>query len=377
MRRRTFLGLGATACLLLRPPALLAAGKARGRLVWINLRGAMDALHAVVPATDPAIGSLRAELVEPIAPDLLPLAEGFGLHPALGTLHAWYREKRFSPVLAVASPYRERSHFEAQDVLESGRLPADPDHGWMARALTAAGTPAGDSLAIARSVPVVLRGGPEARTWYPAAFESADDGLHDRLMALYAEDPQLLARLEEGLATRRALEAAPAGKAESRRPQFATLASACGEMLAGNPAIAGAALEMGGWDTHNQQAKRLQKQFVQLDEGLKALRTALGAAWAETLVVVGTEFGRTAAVNGTGGTDHGTGSVMFLAGGAHAGGHLLGDWPGLAPRALHEDRDLRPTSDLRDWLAGGLAAQWGLDERSLAAVFPGVRPKRI
>ena len=149
------------------------------------------------------------------------------------------------------------------------------------------------------------------------------------------------------------------------------LARACGEMLAENPSLTGVALEMGGWDTHNQQLGRLAQQFKQLDEGLAALRKALGAAWSNTVVAVGTEFGRTVAVNGTGGTDHGTASVMFLAGGALAGGRV----PGRADR--QEQRDLRPPADIREWLAGALGLAGGLDDAQVGSVFAGVKPRRL
>ena len=380
IRRRQFLGLGVSvsASFLLAAPLARATGKpVAGRFVWINLRGAMDGLHAVVPVFDPALRDQREALVAPLEQGLLTLDNGFALHPELKTLHAWYREKSFAPVVAVASPYRERSHFVAQDVLESGLLPADEDSGWLARALRYRGVAGADAMAIAQSVPVVLRGKEDARTWYPSALPPADEDLYQRLLALYADDAQLHARLQEGLATRAGLEMDAMPDAQARRPRLAMLARACGEMLAENPSLTGVALEMGGWDTHNQQLGRLVQQFKQLDEGLAALRTALGAAWSNTVVAVGTEFGRTVAVNGTGGTDHGTASVMFLAGGALAGGRVLGDWPGLGRAELREQRDLRPTSDIREWLAGALGLAWGLDDAQLGSVFTGVKPRRL
>lgn len=380
IRRRQFLSLGVavSASLLLAAPLARATGKpATGRFVWINLRGAMDGLHAVVPAFDQALRDQRGALVTPLESSLLALDGGFALHPELKTLHAWYREKSLAPVVAVASPYRERSHFIAQDVLESGLLPADQDSGWLARALRCGGLAESGGIAIAPSLPVVLRGEKDARTWYPSALPPADEDLYQRLLALYADDAQLQTRLQEGLATRAGIDMAAMADAQARRPRLATLARACGEMLAENPALRGATLEMNGWDTHNQQLGRLAQQFKQLDEGLAALRQALGTAWSNTVVAIGTEFGRTVAVNGTGGTDHGTASVMFLTGGALAGGRVLGDWPGLGRAELQEQRDLRPTSDIREWLAGALGLAWGLDDAQVGSVFAGVKPRRL
>lgn len=372
MYRRTLLKLGAAAWVLSVPGIARAAGAPARRFVWINLRGALDSLHAVVPAFDPALRAQRRSLVEPIEAGLRPIGEGFALHPALQTLHAWYQEGVFAPVVAVASPYRERSHFEAQDVLESGLLPADPDHGWLARASERR---RGGALAVARSVPVVLRGELDAQTWYPSALPEADDDLRQRLLALYEGDALLHARLQEGIATRE--QAGSGGMTDERgQARFPQLAQSCGELLARNPELACAALDVGGWDTHNAQLGHLGRQLGMLDNGLARLREALGAAWAHTLVAIGTEFGRTVAVNGTGGTDHGTASVLMLAGGALAGGRVLGEWPGLAKTALWQERDLRPTSDVRAWLAGMLGSHWQLDAAALAGVFPGVEPRR-
>ncbi len=378
MQRRQFIGLGAavSASLLLGGTAFAGAPAAARRFVWINLRGAMDGLHAVLPTFDPDLGKQRATLLGAVESGLLPLDGGFALHPELKTLHAWFREKALSPVVAVASPYRERSHFAAQDVLESGQSPANAENGWLARALAGSGLSGNTGVAIARSVPVVLRGDQTAQTWYPSALPPADQDLYQRLLALYAEDEALQLRLQEGMATRLAMDMTPPASGELRHPSFASLGRACGEMLAENPALRGATLEMGGWDTHNQQIARLTQQFRQLDAGLAALRTGLGGAWSSTVIAIGTEFGRTVASNGTGGTDHGTASVMFLAGGALSGGKVLGDWPGLAYASLHQRRDLRPTSDVREWLGGALQLAWGLDDAALQRVFPGVRPRR-
>lgn len=368
MRRRDFLAWGMSATLLLQQPALGMPRPAGPRrpFIWIVLRGALDALHTVVPRADPALAGWRGRFLDGIGDRLLPLDAGYALHPALRTLHGWYREKAFAPVVAVATPYRARSHFDAQDVLECGRQPVDHDDGWLARALAAR---RGAGIALAHSLPNSLRGGAVTRTWYPSTLAAADGDLLGRLADLYRDDPVLGARLTEGLRTRASVVRTGA---DPRARQFETLASACGELLVGMADADGAMLELGGWDTHYAQVRRLNQQFQMLDDGLAALRTALGALWPETLVAIATEFGRTVAINGTAGTDHGTASTLLLAGGALAGGRVLGDWPGLGRGDLFEARDLRPTSDLRAWLATALGAHWGLDAAALARVFPGV-----
>ena len=372
LSRRRFLALGASALLL---PGFArgagSAGAAQGCFVWINLRGGMDGMHAVLPKGDPGLLRLREALAAPLADEMLPLDTDFALHPELKTLHGWYQERCFAPVVATASPYEERSHFAAQDVLESGLQPADTGSGWLARALATLHGADEAAVAIARSLPLVLRGGPAARSWYPSTLPAADQDLYQRLLALYAEDP-LQARLAEGLETRRSLDMDSSASA-SGRPRFPALAQACGEILAKESGMAGAVLEMGGWDTHNQQLSRLRAQFRELDAGLAALRKALGTRWQHSVVLACTEFGRTAAVNGTGGTDHGSASTAFLAGGSLKGGRVLGEWPGLGERELREKRELRRSSDLRSWLAGALHGAWGLDQGALSRVFPGVR----
>jgi uncharacterized protein (DUF1501 family) len=370
MRRRDFIRFGMAGSVLLAqaPSIAFAAAAPRRIVVWINLRGALDSLHAVVPAFDTALGAQRASLLAPLEDQLLALDGGYGLHPSLANLHAWYREGCFAPVVAVASPLRSRSHFAAQDVLECGITPAEHENGWLARALALY---RGDALAVARSLPIVLRGPGRAQTWYPSNMPETQGDLHQRLMQLYADDAVLATRLREGMATRERIDMEGDG---NRRPRFADLARSCGTLLAQNPAASCATLELSGWDTHNAQANRLKQQLLQLDEGLAALRQALGEHWAHTVVAVGTEFGRTVAVNGTGGTDHGTASALLLAGGALRGGRVLGDWPGLKPGDLFEGRDLRPTSDLRSWLAAALTQHWGLDG---ARVFPDIAPATV
>ena len=137
-----------------------------------------------------------------------------------------------------------------------------------------------------------------------------------------------------------------------------------------NNAADSAMLELGGWDTHNNQANRLEKKLAELDKGLDALKAGLGEHWQNTLVIVATEFGRTAKENGTAGTDHGTGGAMLFAGGAINGGQVLGGWPGLKREQLFEERDLMPTSNSLSWIATALAQHWQFTDEELAYAFP-------
>ena len=374
MRRRRFLVGGASACIVLATGARagsVAPETPQRKIVWILLRGALDSLHTVVPLFDPALESAREPLLRPLRNSLLRLDEGFALHGSLPTLHAWYGEGAFAPVVAVASPYRSRSHFEAQDVIESGFDPPRHDDGWLSRALA---HHHGEGISIARSTLPSLRGQAAQKTWFPSRLPQPEETLYERLQQLYEADEILGSRLAEGIAMRQSVDLDPTA---GRRPhRFEQLARACGELLLESPEASCAMLELGGWDTHVAQVPRLETRLRVLDRGLKSLREALGAQWKNTLLIVATEFGRTVAVNGTQGTDHGTASALLLAGGSLRGGRVLGQWPGLAREQLFEARDLRPTSDLRSWLAAALAQHWNLDTGSLADVFPAVSPRR-
>ena len=333
------------------------------KVVWVMLRGAMDSLHAVVPTFEKSLMDHRASLVEPIWDELLPLKDGFALHPALAGMHRLFQEKQMAPVVAVSTNYRSRSHFDGQDALESGILPIDHDSGWLNRALQISDR---EGLAVARSMPISLRGDAEARTWYPGELNDSRDQLYEQMFDLYQYDDKLTSRLEEGLETIKM-----AGDITvRRRAQNKALISACARLLKDKQGPDCAMIEMGGWDTHKNQVIGLNKQFEQLDSGLTLLKDELGEHWNQTLVIVATEFGRTVRVNGTAGTDHGTASAMFLAGGALNGGQILGDWPGLKEKDLYEGRDLMPTGDLRAWIAASLNQHWVLNNDDLAAVFP-------
>ena len=298
----------------------------------------------------------------------------FALHPQLRGLHGWYREGQLLVVHAVASPYRERSHFDAQQLLESGsNRPFEFDTGWLGRGLAQAGRA---GVALSAALPLAMRGAPGASSWAPSRQPEVDDDLVARVARLYQSDAQLGPMFAQAVEQRRGSLAG--AMAESRAdaaasgPAFVALARQAGRFLAVPDGPALAWLEAGGWDTHTQQAGRLARGLEVLDQALVALRESLGARWASTTLLVLSEFGRSAALNGSGGTDHGTAGVAFVAGGRVAGGKVLADWPGLGRTLLFEGRDLRPTLDVRAVLAPALQHHLGLSSAQIERhVLPG------
>jgi uncharacterized protein (DUF1501 family) len=363
----------------------MAAAPTTRRFVVVILRGALDGMAAVPPYGDPALAGLRGGLLPPAPgqPDgMLDLGGFYGLHPSLANLHAMYAANEVLIVHAVAGPYRSRSHFEAQDYLESGA-----DHrmtsGWLNRAVaalppdpTTTGS-GGPALAIGTGVPLLLRGPVMVGSWAPHGTAAPAHDLYAQVAALNASDrltgPAIAAGLRERGFSAQALAAEDGAdpKAQGGRTSFPALARDAGEMLAAANGPRIAAMEIGGWDTHSAQKGRLDGVLRQLDAGLAALKDGLGPAWQQSAVLVMTEFGRTARENGTHGTDHGTGTVAFVLGGAVRGGRVLADWPGLGAGRLLDDRDLWPTTDLRAVAKGLLAQHLGLSQSSLAQVFPG------
>jgi uncharacterized protein (DUF1501 family) len=344
-------------------------GRAGGRkLVVVILRGAMDGLAALPKIDDPNISQHRAALVDPSA---VKLDDGFALHSAMPGLAALYRDKQAAFIPAAAGPYRERSHFEAQDLLECGGVARVSADGWLNRALQKAPRMC-SAVSIGPATPLILRGAAtQVTSWSPPVLPAASDDTLARLMALYEGDAQLHAALAAAVgADRVASDMAGKGGARGGPAQYAPLMAAAGRFLAAPDAPDIAVVSLEGWDTHAGQNAALKQRFEALDAGMTALREAMGETWASTAVVAVSEFGRTVRVNGAGGTDHGTGGLAILAGGAVKGGRILGDWPGLAPAALFEDRDLKPTTDVRAVFKGLLRDHLGWDARDLhATVF--------
>ncbi len=381
-RRGALLGLGA-AVTIGRASLAMAAAPTDRRLVVVILRGALDGMAAVIPYGDAGLMAQRASLVPP-APGqpggMLDLGGFFALHPALVGMHQMYTAGQLLPVHAVAGHVHTRSHFEAQDLMESG---ADQrmTSGWLNRAIARMGPLPGSAtpIAIGVTTPLLLRGPAVVGAYAPPSFSQPEPDLYARLVAMHSNDPVTGPALKAGLAERGFTSEALASPQGIHQPEapggaryaFASLAGTAGRLMAAPDGPRIAAMELGGWDTHAGQVQRLGQPLKQLDDGLVALRDGLGAAWGQTAVLVMTEFGRTVHVNGTGGTDHGTGTVAFLAGGAVAGGRVRADWPGLSDGKLFENRDLQATLDLRALAKGLLATHLRLDQASLLAAFPG------
>jgi uncharacterized protein (DUF1501 family) len=296
----------------------------------------------------------------------------YGLHPAMPQMAALYRAGELLPVHAVAGHYRSRSHFEAQDCMESGA-----DHrmssGWLNRAVLVMAKPAGPEagLTVGTTTPLLMRGPAEIAAWAPQSFGMPDPDLYARIAQLNQADPVTGPAIAEGLRDRGFSGSALAGADKPANAYaFPSLAAMAGKLLAAPNGPRVAAMELGGWDTHADQMRRLNGPLGQLDAGLAALKAALGDVWTKAAVLVITEFGRTAHINGTGGTDHGTGTVAFVAGGGVAGGRVLANWPGLSSGNLLEGRDLQPTADLRAVAKGLLVAHLGIAPGAMASVFP-------
>lgn len=390
--RRTFLiGASSLTAALMAPRVASAAGARDPRLVVVILRGALDGLSAVPPMNDPTYAALRPDIAVKFSgpKGALPLDADFALNPSLKHLHAMVKRGEALVVHAVAHSYRERSHFAGQDALEAGVANAGGmDTGWLNRAVSALPS-AGrvqpmKGLGVGATIPLVLRGPAPTVSWVPPKLDVAKADTIDRLAALYAaRDPELSKAFEAGVSIDKIVAADTATMGEDQgepggnriRRSFVTLAQGAARLLAGQDGPRVAALSYDGWDTHIREGSsdgRLAHLLDGLDNALEALRTGLGPAWKETAVVVITEFGRTARENGADGTDHGTGTVAFLAGGAVKGGRVVADWPGLKDSQLYEGRDLAPTTDLRSVLKGVLADHLGLPANVLGdKIFPG------
>lgn len=350
-----------------------ARGAGRKKLVVIVARGAMDGLSVVVPHADANYIPLRGALAVAApgqAGGALDMGGGFGLHPALTGLHALHRagQMRFAP--AVAIPVRVRSHFDAQDVLENGGEGLrQQDDGWLNRALVAAGGPRG--LSIGAQTPLILRGAADTSSWSPGGRVTGQDRIAALLQDMYVEDPLLATSLARGLETD-AMAMIVGDGTPLRRNDVNGLGQAVARLMTGEAGADVVALSVDGWDTHARQNAQLQTRLTGLDQVIGGLREGLGGQWADTVVIVATEFGRTARANGTQGTDHGTASSLLLAGGALKPGGLIGDWPTLAENRLFEGRDLAPTLDVRSVFKGVLRDHLGVDRAALdARVFPG------
>jgi uncharacterized protein (DUF1501 family) len=367
------------------------------RFLVIVLRGALDGLAAVAPVGDPDWVPLRGEkaLTREGQTRALALDGFFALNPAMPNLHRLYQAGQATVVHAVATPYRERSHFDGQDVLESGLAkPGRFDSGWLNRALATL-EPGGRAAAHGRRAfavgpitPSVVRGPAPVVAWVPPRLPPVSDETTLRLLELYRHSDPTFARVLEdrigiaAIARAGSLDGNPGeegpaiqvGGIAQVRAYFAEAAGAAAKFLATPEGPRVGALAFDGWDTHINEGAvqgRLSALLAALDGAIAAIETNMREAWRQTVVALITEFGRTARVNGNDGTDHGTATVALLAGGALKGGRVIADWPGLREADLYEARDLRPTTDLRAMLKGVLKDHLRVDDRVLATrVFP-------
>jgi uncharacterized protein (DUF1501 family) len=395
-RRELLLGSGVLFAWAFAPRIARAEGR-DPRFLTIVLRGALDGLAAVAPVGDPDWIKLRGDdalRLDGKTP-ALPLDGFFALNPAMPNVHRLFQDGQATIVHAAATPYRERSHFDGQDVLESGLpKPGAVDTGWLNRALAAL-EPSRDAAARGRHIfavgpvtPLVVRGPARILSWTSPRLPPVSEETTMRLLDLYRHTDPMLARVLEdrlgiaAIARAGSIADKPDGNApaiqgggiEQVRAYFAEAAGAAAKFLATPEGPRIGALAFDGWDTHVNEGAvngRLANLLGALDGAIAAIKTNMGEAWSETVVALITEFGRTAHVNGNEGTDHGTATVALLAGGALKGGRVIADWPGLKETDLHEKRDLKATTELRAVLKGVLKDHLQVDDRALAAdVFP-------
>jgi uncharacterized protein (DUF1501 family) len=396
MQRREFLNLGARlagGALLTSRVAFARTAERKSRFVLIIMRGALDGLATVAPYGDRDYARLRGEFAlraPGAAGAALPLNGFFGLHPSLGFLQQCYAARELTVFHALASPYRERSHFDGQDVLENGSPRAHAlQTGWLNRALARVAAPGQRELGVAlgQNVPLVMRGPAAVSSWSASKLNALDDDTLARITDLYAGDTLLSVRLADALAADAIASDADTGATMTRearatgdkpdngqQARYVEVVRAAAGFLRQEAGPTVAMFDTTGWDTHANEGAaegQLAGRLAALDQGLATLKQELGPVWSDTAVLLVTEFGRTAAINGTRGTDHGTATAALLVGGAVAGGRVIADWPGLSARALYQGRDLAPTLDLRSVLKGLLQEHLLVPPRELErTVFP-------
>jgi len=365
------------------PGAVFAGAPTDRRLVVVLLRGALDGLAAVPPLGDPLYREKRGDFAlraKSEGGSALALDPMFALHPALAPIHPYFAGRELMVMHAAGNGYRTRSHFDAQDLMESGlSAKTGLSDGWLNRALALmAGGDRRLGLAVGGAVPLILRGKVPVASWEPSGWRDPAPDFLTALAQLYRADPLFGPALADGMKAQNFSEAVlgsdmPKGARGFGPRGFKPIAEAAGRLIAAEDGPRVAVLDMGGWDTHVRQGAekgRLADNLAGFADGLDALARAMGPAWKKTVLVAVTEFGRTVAINGNGGTDHGTASVLFVMGGAIKGGRVIGDWPGLD--RLAEDRDLPAANDTRAVLKGILRDHLGLDAAAIdRKVFPG------
>jgi uncharacterized protein (DUF1501 family) len=383
LTRRQFLGTAAigTATLLVWPRLTFAATGVDTRFLFVLLRGGLDGLESVPPYGDPGYQAIRGALaLSPLADEPAhKLDNVFALHPSFNYAAQLYAQGQFMPVVAAAPPYWGRSHFQAQNCVENGTSKPDGSQtGWLNRCI--ASMPGVDGLACAAVMPLTMRGPARVETWSPPLPTTVNPILLQRLQPLYAADTRLAASFARAVAQQSDSPVPESGigmmasskLGKKKQGGLPVMLTAAGTFMGKSDGPRVAFVEDEGWDTHANEAAIVTRKIAELDAGLKAFHDAVGGMWNRTIVIVATEFGRTAHINGTGGTDHGTGGSMFMAGGALRGGRVLGKWPGIGAGELYQNRDVHATTDFRSVFKGVLAAHMSVPESLLESrVFPG------
>ncbi|MBL4876317.1 MAG: DUF1501 domain-containing protein [Cohaesibacteraceae bacterium] len=378
-RRKLLIGSAAGAAYAMLPSTALSslAGSRDPRFLTIILRGALDGLAIVPPIGDPSYADVRGKFGLS-GESVIPLDGLFALNAHMPNLARLFMQKDALIVHAAASPYRNRSHFDGQDVLESGIKHTGGSTGWLNRAVShlASNQPARPSLAVSMgyTAPLIMRGAAPVMSWAPQVYTQPSSSTLDRILALYdARDPKLAGLLRTGIE----MDAGQMPDKNKKRNQAAQFRKEIAQTISfftdpDGPRIA--ALSADGWDTHSSQNPvkgRMAGLLKILDEGIASLEKGLKPIWDDTVITIVTEFGRTVNINGTKGTDHGTATAAFLIGGAVKGGRVISDWPGLKQNQLYDGRDLMPTTNINSVFKGVLKDHLGLDDRLLASkVFP-------
>ncbi|QEU10562.1 DUF1501 domain-containing protein [Paracoccus yeei] len=345
------------------------------RLVVIILRGAMDGLDAIQPYGDPMLAQYRREIS--VGPDrgALDLDGFYALHPSLQPLMPLWKSGELAFAHAVSTPYRDkRSHFDGQDLLEAGTgndLPVDRRiGGWLNRLLQALPKASAETAyAVGVEQMRILAGDAPHLSWAPRASLTLSPQAQMLLEHVYHDDP--LFRDAARDAIRVSAETDQIARSQGPTADATALGAFAATRLNGEARIA--AFSIAGWDSHVRQPQIIGRSLDRLAAAILALRDGLGQNWSRTTVLAMTEFGRTVRENGTGGTDHGTGGALVMAGGAIRGGRAYGDWPGLGEGQLYADRDLMPTRDIRAYAGWAMHGLFGIDRGLLEqTIFPGL-----
>lgn len=339
----------------------------RNKFVLIQLYGGMDGLSALLPDNHDALKIRRPAL---LADNYLDTSSGFAFHPHLTTLHQLFQNRELSFLNACGLPVQSRSHFKSQDMLETGKLSPFARKGWLAEILNEI-PDTSEAVCYGHRAPLILKGTKKFFNWSSPKVMEEDYRLMRSLKTLYQNEP-LLETLPKKIER---IEDLLGGFTDKRRDddQFELI----GKMLARKDGPNIGVIGFEHWDTHEDQNKKINTLFPALDRGISTLRARMENVWDNTIILIVSEFGRTVSANGTRGTDHGTGGLSFVLGGAVKGGSSLGTWPGLDEEDLFEGRDLKPVHDIRLLFAKIANTHFGLDKSYIQNdLFP-ILPKPV